>query len=391
MECDGAVLNEELIDAVYRAALDPAAWQGVMPLLRQRFPSNAQTFYLLHRATRRVQPLYLEGVQPRWVGCFDELYFAADNPWMRVSQALHRPGIVRTTERLEAHLRDEGVLYRSAYYHEWMRPQRFRHNLGNTLLAEDGLIANITLFRPPDMPAFDSGEVRAFESLSSHMTRALRMSLQLERSESCPAGTAAFDALPQALALLDERRRVLYANASMETLLRAQRGLRVRHGELTATDSTAQQRLADYLAGVLGRDNGAQHKAGPPDALLRVGAGGAFLSVRAIPVHGRITRHLPSRRTLLLMVGECAGAARAMTPAALEQLHGCTPREARLAQLLAEGSNLRGAAEAMGITYGSARTYLKIVFHKIGVRSQAQLVGKLLSDGPFTKPRPALH
>ncbi len=28
----------------------------------------------------------------------------------------------------------------------------------------------------------------------------------------------------------------------------------------------------------------------------------------------------------------------------------------------------------MGITYGSARVYLETVFHKVGVRSQAQLV-----------------
>lgn len=386
-----ATLKEELIDAVYRAALDPSAWQDVMPLLRQRFPSNAQTFYLLHRATRRVQPLCLEGVQSRWIGCFDELYFAADNPWMRVSQALHRPGIVRTTERLEAHLRDEGVLYRSAYYNEWMRPQRFRHNLGNTLLAEGGLIANITLFRPPDMPAFDSEEVRAFESLSSHMTRALRMSLQLERKERCPASTALFDALPQALALLDEQRRILYANAPMEALLRGQRGLRVRHGELVASDAAAQPRLVRHLAGALGRGHDDARGASRADALLCIAARGGCLSVRAIPVHGRITQHLPTRRTLLLMVDEAPGAARGVSCGTIERVYGCTPREARLAQLLAEGSSLRGAAQAMGITYGSARVYLKIVFQKTSARSQAQLVGKLLSDRSTIEPGPALH
>jgi len=36
------------------------------------------------------------------------------------------------------------------------------------------------------------------------------------------------------------------------------------------------------------------------------------------------------------------------------------------------------AAAAMGITYGTARIYLKTVFDKVGVHSQAQLVSRVL-------------
>jgi len=379
-----ALLDEQLVDAVYRSALDPAAWQDVMQLMRRHFPSNAQSFYFLHRDTRQLKPVCVSGVQPRWLACFDDLFFAPDNPWMRVTQALHRPGIIRTTARLEAHLRDEGVLHRSAYYNEWMRPQGFKHNIGNTLLAEGGIVANITLFRPPDMPDFDADELRAFEALSGHMTRSLRMSLQLERTEQCPASTAAFDALPQAVALLDAERRILYTNASMEALLRGRRGLRARQGALMALDADAQSRLAAHLTAVLAGD-GAQGGGDEGDALLlRGGAHGGHLSLRAIPVHGRIARFLPAQQTLLLMVDD--GPARVASSTTIEQLYGCTPREARLARLLGEGSSLRQAADAMGITYGSARAYLKIVFHKTGVRSQAQLVGKLLGGLAATRP-----
>ena len=34
----------------------------------------------------------------------------------------------------------------------------------------------------------------------------------------------------------------------------------------------------------------------------------------------------------------------------------------------------------MGVTYGSARVYLKLAFEKVGVRSQAQLVARVLAD-----------
>lgn len=54
------------------------------------------------------------------------------------------------------------MLYRSAYFNEWMRPQRFKYTLGNTLLADDGIVANITLLRPrPTWPPSTIGRSRA--------------------------------------------------------------------------------------------------------------------------------------------------------------------------------------------------------------------------------------
>jgi DNA-binding CsgD family transcriptional regulator len=34
----------------------------------------------------------------------------------------------------------------------------------------------------------------------------------------------------------------------------------------------------------------------------------------------------------------------------------------------------------MGVTYGSARVYLKLAFEKVGVHSQAQLVARVLAE-----------
>ena len=45
----------------------------------------------------------------------------------------------------------------------------------------------------------------------------------------------------------------------------------------------------------------------------------------------------------------------------------------------------------MGITYGTARVDLKIVFQKTGMHSQARLVGQLLGDGMAARPVQMLH
>jgi hypothetical protein len=59
------------------------------------------------------------------------------------------------------------------------------------------------------MQSFSPAEVRAFELLSKHQTRALQMSVRLEPPETCPASTAALDIMPQAIAVIDAQRRVL--------------------------------------------------------------------------------------------------------------------------------------------------------------------------------------
>ena len=355
-------LSEDLTDAVYRAALEPQAWDEVMQAMRSAFPSQAQTFYLLHMQPHRIQPVSLAGIEPAWLRSFDALYFAPDNPWIRMTQHLHRPGVVRTNERLDRVLRTRGALYRSSYYNDWMRPQGFKYTIGNTLLSEGGIVANITLMRAPDLKTFSATEVRAFEGLSRHMTRALQMSFRLDSSESCAVHTAVLDALPQPAAIVGVQRQLLHANAAMEALLRRGHGLLLRQGRLQAAQAAAQPLLAACIAA----------PAAAGDLRLPCGEQ-AHLNLKLLPLPGRLGRSLMARPTVLLLASEEVAAP--PLPA-----YALTPGEGRLAGLLVKGQSLRQAAEAMGITYSTARAYLKVVFHKVGVHSQAQLVSRLLAD-----------
>ncbi len=369
-----ADLEESLTDTVYRTVFEPGAWAEAMRLAAQAFPSNAQTFYFLDKPTGRVRPVALEGIAPRWLAAFDALYFAPDNPWIELSERLHRPGVVRTNERLHAFLRDDQALYRSAYYNEWMRPQDFRYTLGNTLFAEEGVVANVTLLRAPGMPTFDAGEVAAFERMSRHMTRALRMAVRLERTEASGPGWSALDGLHHGVALVDADLRVVHANRAMEALLRACAGLRQRNGRICATSAQAQTRLRALVAAAA---SPTQHAASAMQTVwLREGPTTLCLQATPAPSGGG---YLP-RRPLALLTATRTEVNDPAAPGLLRQLYGCTPSETRLVTGLLHGLNLRAAAQAAGTTYETARTTLKRVFLKVGVQSQAQLLSRLLRD-----------
>ena len=381
----GDAIQEELTDAVFRAALEPDAWVDVMRLMNDRFPSAAQTFYFLHREPRRVRPVCLTGVGPRWVATFDALYFAPDNPWIRLTGRLHRPGVVRTNERLARLLNDGDALYRSSYYNEWMRPQGFKYTIGNTLLADQDIVANITLLRAPDMPTFGDAEVRDFGVLSQRLTRSLQMAVRLERAESSPLPALVVDALPHAVALVDAHGRVVHANAAMEALVREHNGLALRHGSLQADQPADQAQLRAMIA--------AATRPGPADidapaSLVLRGRGGGTLTLHAVPVAGAIRRYLPAM-PIALVTATAGSSEPHVSTESLRCLHGCTRSEARLVSHLVTGRDLRSAARAMGITYGTARVYLKLVFEKLGVHSQAQLVARVLGPHPASASSPA--
>ena len=119
--------------------------------------------------------------------------------------------------------------------------------IGNTLVAEGELVANITLMRPRDMPTFDATEVRRFEHLTRHMARALQTGFTLEARAAGSDRWAALAALPGAVAVVDAELRPVFANAAMDTLLRAGRTLAQRAGRIVAVDADAHGRLIAAL------------------------------------------------------------------------------------------------------------------------------------------------
>jgi DNA-binding CsgD family transcriptional regulator len=58
----------------------------------------------------------------------------------------------------------------------------------------------------------------------------------------------------------------------------------------------------------------------------------------------------------------------------LEKRFDLTPAQARLVVHLVQGTSLKSSAEALGVKYETARTYLKSVFQKTGTHRQPQLV-----------------
>jgi DNA-binding CsgD family transcriptional regulator len=62
----------------------------------------------------------------------------------------------------------------------------------------------------------------------------------------------------------------------------------------------------------------------------------------------------------------------------LAELFGLRPSEARLALALSHGLSITAAAEELGLTVETARTYSKSIYAKLGAGGQADLIRLIL-------------
>src|SRR3546814_16814288 len=98
-------------------------------------------------------------------------------------------------ERLAEYFADPQILRRSAYYNEWMRPQRLDHTMGASFEADAGMILNLSLLRSAREGPFCADEFRRFAGIARPLDSELRLAARLEQLTT--GRSAACDALHQ--------------------------------------------------------------------------------------------------------------------------------------------------------------------------------------------------
>ena len=359
-----------LTEAIYDAAVNPAGWAAVLDLARESFNSDVESLYRLDYSRQKMQPIAVAGISQRYLDSFERCFYTDDNPSTR-SPALHRPGVVRTDQRLGEYFRDTGILKRSHYYNEWLRPQHLAHTLGMTPLARNGVVFNLTLLRSSQSGPFCADDVARFGQLQTHLSRALRLSLRLEgATEHGRLSSAAMDSMAQGVMFVTEQGRVKYCNSAAEKLLRRGKGLTLRCGQLSAEDPAAQQQLSALLR---------QSEEARQSMVVCRSDHESPLIVWAAPLSQKHSGVVATQPTVMLLIRDPSVPA-APARELLCRLYRLTPAEARLARALLAGGGLRRAAATADMSYETARWYLKVLFQKTNTNRQSDLVARLLSD-----------
>ncbi len=213
--------------------------------------------------------------------------------------------------------------------------------------------------------------------LAPHFARSQRMQQELQDIEvERDLLERVMDRLPLGMAIVDGSGKAISMNRAMVALAQAGSGLRLQAGHLASDPADA---LGSAITRVLSRQQ--------DHACLRLGPDRMAAPLpESAPGQAQAQAETPSGLSLWVSrFGQAAGEGRAMVLAAspgsralseggLVAFFGLSPAEARLTQQLALGHSMEEAAKMLDISHNTAKTQLKKVFSKVGVKRQPELL-----------------
>lgn len=359
----------ELLASIYEGPLEDEPWQSFLGQLRAVMRANSATLVLRPPSTVEKGVLRIDGGRMEGIARYQESLFAMD-PFLHIP-----PGEVKSL--LELIPEEEWV--QSELYKVCMEPAGFYDSLGVDMHVPGEMEAGLRVTRDKSSPRFTAEDKSLMAAIVSHLERAIRIHVRMNKIESERALYAgAVDQLSLATILLDEKGAVLSCNRMAEQLLAREPELQVANGYLQVGDEATTSELQRLIGAVLEQQ---QHRGPAVIEAMRIRRDGDYsdlgVAVRPVPMNEWSEgRAVP---TVAIFISDPDFGAEAPVKV-ITRLFGFTPTEAQLSLLLAEGLSLDEASQALGISRNTARTHLRSVFNKTGVSRQTLLVRLILKS-----------
>src|SRR5215471_10577897 len=362
--------TDELVRLTYEAATDPSRWNDFLRLFSKTIHAPSAVFLIHDKTHRNANASGVIGVEPAWVKSYHE-YFVTINPWLESNP--FRRGVVAVGEQI---LNDR-ELVRTEFYNDFLRPQDWFYSCG-VLIAQDQLTTSeISAIRPRRAGSFTSNEVALFEYLAPHLQCAGRIHNRIAGLESgLNAATGALDRFPTGVVAVDSDAKVILTNRAADAILKRGDGLISRGGLRAASrQETAELRIA--IASVCSQWDSGTLK---PEPVVRVSrrSGLKPFEVLVCPLPSQSSLRKGKAAAALFITDPEEGPA--LDSRVLRQLFGLTPAEIRLCIALSKGKSVEEYAREAGISSNTARTHVKRIYSKTGVRRQSELVRLLLKS-----------
>ncbi len=210
--------------------------------------------------------------------------------------------------------------------------------------------------------------------LAPHVARALQIRHQIDAAASNAKDLlqVLINCLSPAVIIVDKQSKILSMNSRAEKLV-ASHELAIKHGRFELLLSSETTRLQELVAGTVSLK---KHRmvSGFLDITLRKGKRQRILVVPL--VSDDTDSYFPSDAAVLFI---CGTESLKLTCHQVSSFYGMTNSEANLVIKLVDGMSVKDSARALGITYSTARTYLKQVYAKLGIKRQSELMQQVLT------------
>jgi len=371
---------QELVKLTYEAAADPSRWTDFLRRFSETIHAPSATF-LIHNNSlsesngQKANTFTSVGIEPAWIRSYEE-YFVTINPWL--ADRPFRRGVVAVGEEI---LKDR-ELVRTEFYNDFLRPQNWFYCCGVLTAQDRSTTSEITALRSRRAGRFTSNEVALFEYLAPHLQHSVRIHNRIAGLESgLNTATAALDRFPTGIVAVNSDAKVILMNRAAESILKRRDGLMSGDGLISRDGlrTATRQETAQLRNAVAAVSTPMGSGIPMPETLLQVDrpSGAAPYEVLVAPLPSRSSLRRDATAVLFITDPEAEAP---LDSRRLRILFGLTPAEVRLSRALVKGQSVAEYANETGVTSNTARTHVKRIFSKTGVRRQSELVRLLLKS-----------
>lgn len=283
-------------------------------------------------------------------------------------------------------------LHGSRVYQEVLAPGGVEYSLGVNLLEDTRSLSYFLALRNKSQRQFDRADCDWLKELIPHLNRAviLRRDIStIDFERNIAANT--LDNMAIGVLVVTRKLRIMFSNAMAQDILEGHDGLSVTDGRVVPCKAGGNT-LSATIDRVISKAQRGDLVSGLPVSIPRTKST-VPLQVLVSPLLGESLHTGWAKLSEPLAILTIRDSERPVETwqEVLCKAYGLTASQARLVKLIVGGLSLKAAAKDAGITESSARQYLKIVFEKMQVSRQGEMVAKVLNlPVPVAFPRPAL-
>ncbi|WP_306250526.1 helix-turn-helix transcriptional regulator [Parvularcula sp. IMCC14364] len=350
------------IALVYQAVMAPEHWPNALAAISSLLEADKAVF-----VTGDTSSVMASTVQhnhdPERLLAYNEIYHRQDPWWGPLQSVL--PGTAIHVQKLKP----ISEITHTEYYHDHLVTADIGDSLVSILDDNAGIQSAIGFQRRLKQDAFTPAQGAMLQTLIPHLVNAVKMNWQLTQHairESLQISGQA----PGLVLILDDKGRVLGPDNAAETIAARTSVLKVTHNRLQAAAPADQNRLEAALNSVLHEGIGQAFPLKDPGY-------NAPVILRASPLPEAAQMRLRTMTDNLAVI--CVDLP--VTPTlsgvfVVSETYGLSAKEQALLTSFSESYNLRATADALDITYETARWHLKQILAKTGTHNQAELLVK---------------
>lgn len=367
MATDAKLLD--LIGDIYDCAIGPKKWPGTLEQIVGHIGGQAAAISLQDPLSREVRLISQWGIKPD----FAQSMIAG----MAINPLISMGWFVGIDEPFTG----EGALGRESYlktrfYNEIIAPGGYYdaalivlaksvNRFGSLSVPTEGPVSELTLDR--------------LREIAPHVRRAVSIADLLDaRALRSDMLSAAFDLLTIGIILVDDKARIVHANAVGNRLLDERNAVRRDGDHLSCRDPKTANELALAIQNAASGNTADFPKSGI--ALPISKTDGSDMAAWILPLDGGLRNQFAisfaaSVAVFLRQLGD-------MSPFPGElfvKRFGISPAECRVLMMLTQGMTVREAAATLGISEPTAKTHLQKLFQKTGTDRQADLMRLVMS------------